>query len=66
MMILKQRYKIYRETGETSENAVEVLRVPQKVLVQGRYLETDDFFFHFWRKTNDILITRNDLIATTF
>ena len=42
MMIFKQRYKIYRETGETSENAVEVLRVPQKVLVQGRYLEIDD------------------------
>lgn len=42
MVILKQRYKIYRETGETSENTVEILRVPQNVLVQERYLEMDD------------------------
>ena len=66
-MILKQRYKIYRETGETSEKAVEILRVPQNVLVQGRYLEMDDpTGLPPWRKTNNILITRNDLIATTF
>ena len=42
MVILKQRYKIYRETGETSENTVEILRLPQNVLVQERYLEMDD------------------------
>ena len=66
-MILKQRYKIYRETGETSEKAVEILRVPQNVLVQGRYLEMDDpTGLPPWRKTSNILITRNDLIATTF
>ena len=34
--------KIYKETGGTSENAVEVLRVAQKVLVQGRDLEIHD------------------------
>ena len=33
---------IYKETGRTSENAVEVLRVAQKVLVQGRDLEIHD------------------------
>ena len=34
--------KICKETGGTSENAVEVLRVAQKVLVQGRDLEIHD------------------------
>ena len=70
MMILKQVTKIIKickETGGTSENAVEVLRVAQKVLVQGRDLEIQDPTGPPpLGKTNYILINRNDLIATTF
>ena len=70
MMILKQVTKIIKickETGGTSENAAEVLRVVQKVLVQGRDLEIQDPTGPPpLGKTNYILINRNDLIATTF
>ena len=59
--------KICKETDGTSENAVEVLRVAQKVLVQGRDLEIHDPTGPPpLGKTNYILINRNDLIATTF
>ena len=59
--------KICKETGGTSENAVDVLRVAQKVLGQGRDLETDDPAGPpSSGKTNYVLTNRNDLLATTF
>ena len=58
--------KICKENGGTSENAVEVLRVAQQVLVPGRDLEIHDATGSpLLRKTNNLLINRNDLIAIT-
>ena len=56
-----------QETGETSKNPVEVLRVSQEVLVQGTDLEIlDPTGPPTLGITNYILINRNDMIATTF
>ena len=58
---------ICKEAGGTSENAVEVLRFAQKVLVQGRDLEIHDPTGPPpLGKANYIFINWNDLIATTF
>ena len=59
--------KICKETGAASKNAVDVLRIAQKVLVQVRDLEIHDPTGPPpLGKRNYILINRNDLIATTF